>query len=175
MNDWKIGESHTLLHTFIWDVLETEKEMPNGKTGKFVSLKAPNWCSAVIKNVDTGKFIMVKEFRHGVNKWVYAFSCGTVEDGESPEHAALREVEEETGYKNPQIIKKLYAANPNPAFMSNTTTCYYMEVRGTRDSQHLDETEFLNVIEVDDPSDYLSDESSLTAQLAWEKYCRYYK
>ena len=172
MGDWKIGESRTLLHTFIWDVIEIEKEMPNGKKGNFVSLKAPNWCSAVIRNTDTGKFVMVREFRHGVNAWIYGFSCGTVEEGESPEDGVVREVAEETGYRNPKIVRRLYTANPNPAFMSNTTNCYYIEVSGEREAQSLDESEFVNVIEVDDPSAYLNESSSLTAQLAWERYCR---
>lgn len=170
MSDWKIGPSRELLHTFIWDVLETEKEMPNGKKGRFVSLKAPNWCTAVVRNAETNKFIMVREFRHGVNKWVYEFPCGTLEENETPESAVLREVSEETGYRHGRIVQKLFTGNPNAAFMSNRMNGYFVEVHGAREAQHLDSTEFLDVVEVSNPEDYFDDETSITCQLAWAKH-----
>lgn len=170
MAEWKIGEAKELLKTFIWTVMETVKTNPDGKEGKFVSLKCADWCSAVIYNTDTKKFVMVKEFRHGVNKEVYEFPSGTVEDGENPEDACIREVIEETGYKNAKIIMPLYKANPNPAFMNNHMTGFLVEVSGERESQHLDENEFINVVEVDDPSEYLNDDSSVMGKHIWLCY-----
>ena len=41
--NWSIGESKEILKTFIWNVIETIKTGPNGNTGKYVSLQAPDW------------------------------------------------------------------------------------------------------------------------------------
>ena len=170
MSDWKIGERKLVLHTPIWDVYETQKETPNGGAARFVSLDAPNWCTAVIRHADTGEFIMVREFRHGLNAWVYEFPCGTVEPGESPEDAVLREVREETGYQDARIVKKLFTGCPNPAFMNNTMNGYYIEVHGARASQHLDSTEFIQVVSVKEPDKYLDERTSIAILLAWARY-----
>ena|GEM_PF-898950 len=171
MAEWKIGETKELLKTFIWTVMETVKTNPAGKQGKFVSLKCPDWCSALIYNKDTKKFIMVKEFRHGVNKEVYEFPSGTVEEGETPAEACVREVKEETGYKDVKIITQLYRKCPNPAFMNNHMNGFLVEVSGERDKQHLDENEFINVVEVDNPNDYLgSDDDSVMGAFLWQSY-----
>lgn len=170
MSDWKIGNQKLLLHTPIWDVYETDKETPDGKAARFVSLKAPNWCTAVIRHADTGEFIMVREFRHGLNAWVYEFPCGTAEPGESPEDAVLREVREETGYADARIVKKMFTGCPNPAFMDNSMNGFYIEVYGERACQHLDSTEFIQVVSVKDPEAYLDEHTSIAILLAWARY-----
>lgn len=170
--DWVVGNSTQLLHTRIWDVLETEKTMPNGKTGKFVSLLAPDWVSAIIKNTDTGEFIMSHEYRQGINEWIYEFPCGTMEKGETPEETVIREVAEETGYKNAKIVATLFKANPNPAFMNNVMTCFYIEVSGSPESQHLDNDEFIGVVKTKEPESLLYSNKTppVMSMLAWEKY-----
>lgn len=170
MSDWKIGDKRLLLHTPIWDVFETEKETPDGKSARFVSLKAPNWCTAVVRHADTGEFVMIREYRHGLNAWVYEFPCGTVEAGENPEDGILREVREETGYQDAEIVRKLFTGCPNPAFMNNSMNGYYIEVRGARSVQHLDNTEFIQVISVKDPEEFFDERSSTAILLAWERY-----
>ena len=167
MSDWKIGETKTLLHTFIWDVQETEKTSPTGKVGKFISLKSPDWVKAVIYNTDTKKFILCHEFRQGVNRKVYEFPSGTVEEGESAIDACKREVTEETGYKVDKI-EVMDSRNPNPAFMTNTMTICYVEVSGEPKEQRLDSFEDLTVFETNDPATCL--DGGLIDQLAWCKY-----
>lgn len=52
---------------------------------------------------ETGyEFVLIKD---GYGKWT--FPKGRIEQGESPEAAALAEVEEETGVRDPHIIGKL--------------------------------------------------------------------
>lgn len=172
MGNWIIGKSKKLLHTFIWDVIETEKTSPAGKTGNFVSLQSKDWVKAVIYNRDNGMFVLCHEFRQGVNKKVYEFPSGTVEDGERAEDACVREVEEETGYKVDNI-KLMVASNPNPAFMTNTMSVFYVEVSGKPTGQNLDQFEDLTIVEVANPEEYL--DGGLIDQLAWLEYCKLYK
>ena len=158
----------------IFDVSLTKKVAPNKKEGNYVSIKSPDWVSAIVETVG-GSFIVVSQYRHGVNNVLTEFPCGIVEDGETPLDAILRECEEEIGLDKNKIleIKKLYEANPNPAFMDNKMTCYYIKVEVCYSDQKLDENEFIK-------RDFLSysrvesimnfPETSIMMKHAWEKY-----
>jgi len=153
-NKWKIGETTLKLHTPIWDVMETEKTNPEGKVGKFVSLKTPDWVKAIIYNTSTKKFVITREFRQGINDYDIAFPSGTVEPGEDPMDAVKREVTEETGFKNITECKLLGAFPPNVAFMNNTMYIYYIEVDGEKTDRNLDEFEDIDMLEVNKPMDF---------------------
>lgn len=153
-NKWKIGETTLKLHTPIWDVMETEKTNPEGKVGKFVSLKTPDWVKAIIYNTSTKKFVITREFRQGINDYDIAFPSGTVEPGEDPMDAVKREVMEETGFKNITECKLLGAFPPNVAFMNNTMYIYYIEVDGEKTDRNLDEFEDIDMLEVNKPMDF---------------------
>ena len=153
-NKWKIGETTLKLHTPIWDVMETEKTNPEGKVGKFVSLKTPDWVKAIIYNTSTRKFVITREFRQGINDYDVAFPSGTVEPGEDPMDAVKREVMEETGFKNITECKLLGAFPPNVAFMNNTMSIYYIEVDGEKTDRNLDEFEDIDMFEVNKPMDF---------------------
>lgn len=106
----------------IFDVSLTKKVAPNGKEGNYVSIKSPDWVSAIVETEKAPfgeKFVMVSQFRHGLNKVLIEFPCGIVEEGESSLDAILRECEEEIGLDRNKVleVKKLYEANPNPAFI----------------------------------------------------------
>lgn len=44
------------------------------------------------------EIILVKQFRPALNKYTIELPCGTIDDSESPQQAAGRELYEETGY-----------------------------------------------------------------------------
>ncbi len=54
---------------------------------------------AVIPLVDNGRVCLVHNYRVAVEKWLYEIPAGTLEPGEDPGEAALRELAEETGYR----------------------------------------------------------------------------
>ena len=163
----------------IFDVSLTKKVAPNGKEGNYVSIKSPDWVSAIVeveKDSWRGeKFVMVSQFRHGLNKVLTEFPCGMVEEGESSLDAILRECEEEIGLDRNKVleVKKLYEANPNHAFMNNKMTCYYIKVETINSEQNLDENEFIKKVffyaaQVEDTMDL--PETSVMMKLAWENY-----
>lgn len=52
----------------------------------------------VSANMEDGeKFLITREYRAGINDVSLGFPAGCIEDGEEPWHAALRELQEETG------------------------------------------------------------------------------
>lgn len=71
----------------------------------------------VVFNKDHSKMLLNKEFRLGVNSYVYNLTAGLIDPGETPEEAAKRELFEETGLTLTSIIRKL----PN-AFSSAPVT-----------------------------------------------------
>ena len=48
-------------------------------------------------NEDKSKIVLQSEFRLATNRFVYNFPAGLIDEGETPEEAAKRELKEETG------------------------------------------------------------------------------
>ncbi|MDO4712518.1 MAG: NUDIX hydrolase [Candidatus Saccharibacteria bacterium] len=53
---------------------------------------------SVVALTDDNKVLLTRQFRAGPEKWLYDFPSGRLEDGESAEECARRELQEETGY-----------------------------------------------------------------------------
>lgn len=61
----------------------------------------------LVLSEDHSKMLLSKEFRLGVNGWVVNEVAGLVDDGETVEQAAARELYEETGLTLTKIVKIL--------------------------------------------------------------------
>lgn len=59
-----------------------------------------------------GEFVIEEQFRYPIGKAIYEFPGGTIEPGEEPEHAANRELKEETGYTALRLVPlgKVYSS-----------------------------------------------------------------
>ena len=108
-------------------------------------MDAPDWVIVIAEHND--KFLMVKQWRHGEAALSVEFPGGVIDSGEEPEAAALRELEEETGYKAGKLTK-LGSSNPNPALFSNHVHFFLAEDLTPTGIQHLDADEFINYMEL---------------------------
>ncbi len=54
---------------------------------------------AMLAITKEGKVVLERQYRHPVGKWIWEIPAGTLEEGESPEECAIREMREETGYE----------------------------------------------------------------------------
>ena len=52
----------------------------------------------VAKITRTGELVLIRQFRPPAGKHLIEFPAGLVDSGETPEHSAVRELREETGY-----------------------------------------------------------------------------
>lgn len=103
--------------------------------------------AAIIMPVtENGNLIMIREPRTPIQKTVLSFPAGMLEEGETPEEGAIRELEEETGYKA-RYIKKLREVYPEIAY-SDEKTIIFLAKDFEKTQRHLDETEDIEVVEV---------------------------
>lgn len=122
-----------------------ELEMPNGVVHhEFYVLEYPTWINVVAKTRD-GFYVMVRQYRHGLDMILTELCAGTAENGELPEAAAQRELLEETGYGGGrwQLVSVLSA---NPTSMNNLAYCYLATDVERLSDQHLDATEDIAVV-----------------------------
>jgi len=61
----------------------------------------------LVLNEKHDKMLLNKEFRLGINRWMYNPVAGLIDPGETEEQAAARELREETGLRLIRIIQKL--------------------------------------------------------------------
>lgn len=88
----------------------------------FYSLKMGEWVN-VFALTAGGKVIMVKQHRLGNNQVTLEVPAGLIDPGEKPETAALRELEEETGYTTNKLVF-LHKSAVNPAIQTNNVYYY---------------------------------------------------
>ncbi len=142
---WKIGNKEKLLDTPIFTVNKSVNTAPDGRSGAYITIDAPDW-AAVIPEVD-GCFLMVKQWRHGSQSLSLEFPGGVVDPGESPQAGAARELLEETGRKAGTLVH-LGTFSPNPALFSNRFHVFLARGLEAAGKQKLDADEFLNCVRV---------------------------
>lgn len=144
---WKETGSNLIKDFRIFKACEIKSMAPDGRERVFVKLDSPDWVNivCVIKNSDDNDcFLMVRQFRHGSASVTMEFPAGLVDPDEDPAAAAARELLEETGYKAEKLIM-IGSANPDPAFMNNTSYTYFALNPVKTDIQSLDPDELIDI------------------------------
>ncbi len=163
------------MKTPIGSFVTTKKIDPSGVERKYISMNCPDWVCAVVQlGAGSDDFMMVKQFRHGINREITEFPSGMVDGGEKAIDALYRELDEELGIKKENVVKleQLYTGSPNPAFMENIMTCYYVVVDGygknNPDDDEFLETEIVKRADMD--AIVRQDDFGLMMRLAWEMF-----
>ncbi len=94
----------------------------DGKAGDFFVLENPDWVNVIAIN-SANEAVLIEQFRHGTGEMNLELPGGMVDEGERPEHAARRELLEETGYSANRWVL-LGKSDPNPALQNNTIYHY---------------------------------------------------
>jgi ADP-ribose pyrophosphatase len=88
--------------------------LPNGHTTELETIRHPG-AAAVVPFVDGGDVLLVRQYRHAAGGYLLEIPAGKLDPGESPEHCARRETEEETGHRVGRLVK-LGAILTTPGF-----------------------------------------------------------
>lgn len=144
----------------------------------FVVLECPDWVN-IIPVTREGKILLVRQFRQGSKTITLEIPGGMIDSSDSsPESAAKRELEEETGAVSSRWI---FLGNcvPNPAFQDNE--CYHylaLDVEQIKpiqpDPNESFETVSVSLEELDQlvASGEISHSLVLAAFYAWERWQR---
>ena len=94
-----------------------------------------------------GKILLVKQFRYPYKEITLELPAGKLNEGETPEQTAIRELEEEGGIIAGRV-KKLFDVYPTPAYTNEIIRIYQAEDI-KEGAVNLDEDEFLSAVWVD--------------------------
>ncbi|MDQ3131691.1 MAG: NUDIX hydrolase [Acidobacteriota bacterium] len=116
---WKRIESKKIADCRVFTVREDFCERPsNRQNASFFVVENPDWVN-VIALTRQQKVVLIEQFRHGIEEITLEIPGGMIDENESPEKAARRELTEETGYSSENFVF-LGKSHPNPAISNNT-------------------------------------------------------
>lgn len=99
-------------------------KFPAGNLGTYIRISNSSDKSVAIFPVTTdGNIVVIRNFRHGVRGWGIEIPKGAIEPDETSQEAALRELEEETGYTCQKLVH-ICEYSESPAIFSNKIDCY---------------------------------------------------
>ncbi|MCW8310971.1 NUDIX hydrolase [Sphingobacterium thalpophilum] len=144
MEKWKLLSSEYICKE-PWATLRKDTcELPDGRINDhYYVLEYPDWVN-MVGITEQNELLVIKQYRHGAGMLSLEIPAGTMEPGENPVDAAIREMLEETGYAFDHIeeIATLYA---NPATSGNVTYTYLMTGGRKVQEQALDDHEEIDV------------------------------
>ena len=156
--EWKLGETKHVVQDPWIDFRSSEYLFPDGRQiGPFYTFSKRDYV-VVVASDEEGRFLCVKQYRHGINAVTTEFPAGGMEYGkyeytqrrslmkpiETPFEAAKRELLEETGYESDNWKHILDV--PSNATDSDNFAHIFLATKCRKTSdQHLDDTEFLNI------------------------------
>lgn len=113
-----VKKSEILFNGKVFDLQVDQLEYTSGNSGVREIAVHPGG-AVVIAITDGGKVIMVKQFRYPLQKVLLELPAGKLDKGEDPFNCAVRELEEETGYKSNDVVK-LGFIHTTPGFCTET-------------------------------------------------------
>lgn len=138
--NWEVLDSEYAFKCPWISIRKDHVRMPSGvEIPDFYISELPDWVNIIAITKD-GKFIIEKQYRHGIQKVCYELCAGDVEPDEDPLSAAQRELLEETGYAGGEwSYLGSFATNASGA----NNYCHSFLVKGVelKASQHLETTE----------------------------------
>lgn len=126
----KVAESRTLYNKHGRRVVVDTLEFADGSRHEWVYFSgwgSPNASAgavAVAAFTKDNKMVLTKQYRHPLGKMINDLPAGGIHNGETTKQAALRELEEETGYTTDEL-KWIGKFNWNPSNMAGTVEIFF--------------------------------------------------
>ncbi|MGO4888305.1 NUDIX hydrolase [Anaerobacillus sp. MEB173] len=141
----KTIETKSIYKGKIIDLNLVDVELPNGEKSKREIVNHPG-AVAIIALTPDEKLLLLRQFRKPLERTIIEIPAGKLEKGEDPLDAAVRELEEETGYKTNEL-KHITSFYTSPGFADELIHLYYTD-QLLPGQTNMDDDEFLDVLEV---------------------------
>ncbi|QTD42227.1 NUDIX hydrolase [Sporosarcina sp. Te-1] len=121
-------------------------ELPDGQIAKRELIKHPG-AVAILPITEEGKIVFVQQFRKALERTLVEIPAGKIEPEENKKHTAIRELEEETGYRANQF-EFIQSFATSPGFADEVIHLYLAKQLEKVDHPALgDEDEFIDILE----------------------------
>ncbi len=176
MEKFRRVNRETVYKGVILDFCRDDIITPDGKEVYWDYLRH-NGASATVAVTNENKILMVRQWRNAIDRFALEIPAGARREGEDPKDCAVRELEEETGYRAFDV-EFLKTVVPAIAYSGEKIDVYVAkDLRPSR--QHLDPDEQVEILEftVEElvekiNSDEIQDSKTISAILAYYlKYC----
>lgn len=117
-------------------------QLPNGKSCDLEMIRHPG-AAAVVPIDAEGHVILVRQYRYAAAGYLLEVPAGKLDGDEPPERCAVREVEEEVGYR-PETLTPLGFIHTTPGF-TDERIWLYLATDLSRTKQELQDDEVLTV------------------------------
>lgn len=129
----------------ILDYYQDTVKIPNGHIAKWDFIKHQG-AAAILPVTADHKILLVRQYRNALDRFALEIPAGGLEGPDEPTmDAAIRELEEETGYRA-EHVEPLISIFPTVAY-SNEKIDIYLATGLVKSARHLDEDEFIDVEE----------------------------
>ena len=101
-----------------------EVKLPNGRTRLVDRVEFPDAVAVLPLKTRECEVGLIRQYRPAVDEWLLEAPAGVIDEGESPEEAAARELEEEAGLRPGRLVK-VARGYASPGY-STETLHYYL-------------------------------------------------
>ncbi|MBX5328513.1 MAG: NUDIX hydrolase [Candidatus Bathyarchaeota archaeon] len=140
----KILKSKPIYNKHGITILEDSVKFADGTTYEYVYFRSKGTV-VIAAFTEDKKMILTKQYRHPLRRIVYDVPGGAIENGETPLEAALRELEEETGF-TAEKLEWIGRFSRGPSSQA-VVEVFFAKIK--RKNEHFDTTEIVEIEMVD--------------------------
>jgi ADP-ribose pyrophosphatase len=124
LRPWRIVSSEYRIDTKFLRLRVDRVELPSGAVVDEYFVRESRGFCVIFALTTSDDVLLVRQYKHGVAQIVTELPAGMIDDGETPEACAARELLEETGYTGspPEFVRRFHA---DP---TNATAHFYLFV-----------------------------------------------
>jgi ADP-ribose diphosphatase len=130
----------------VLDLQRETWELPDRREAEFEIVRHPGG-AAILPILPNGRLLLLKQFRPAANGFIVEIPAGRLEAGEVPQQCAVRELQEETGWRADEVTP-LGMLFSTPGFCDEQIHLFLAE-RLTPDIVNREPDEFIELFEID--------------------------